>query len=62
MPELERIIAGAGVSPAEIRWQLNSQLIRLGINKALVKAGIKPGDKIRCGDMEWEWFTPGREA
>jgi GTP-binding protein len=62
VPELERIIAGAGVSPAEIRWQLNSQLTKLGINKALLKAGIKPGDKIRCGDMEWEWFTPGREA
>ena len=62
VPELERVISGAGASTAEIRWQLNSQLTRLGVNKALVKAGVKPGDKIRCGDMEWEWFEPGSEA
>jgi GTP-binding protein len=54
-PELERVIAGAGASPAEIRWQLNRQLKKLGVNKELEKAGVKPGDKIRCGEMEWEW-------
>jgi GTP-binding protein len=60
-PELERVIAGPGASPSEIRWQLNNQLSRLGVNKALIKAGVKPGDKIRCGDMEWEWSGAGRE-
>ncbi len=55
VPELERLVAGAGVSPSELRWQLKSQLDRLGVNKALEKAGIKPGDKIRCGNLEWEW-------
>ncbi len=54
-PELERVIAGAGANPSEIRWQLNNQLKRLGVNKELEKAGVKPGDKIRCGEMEWEW-------
>ncbi len=54
-PTVERIVAGAGVSPSELRWQLNSQLIRLGVNKALEKAGVKPGDKIRCGELTWEW-------
>ena len=62
VPELDRVIAGAGASPTEIRWQLNSQLVKLGVNKVLVKAGIKPGDKIRCGEMEWEWSSPGREG
>ena len=62
VPELERVIAGAGASSAEIRWQLNNQLVRLGVNKALIKAGVKPGDKIRCGDIEWEWSIPGSEA
>jgi GTP-binding protein len=61
-PELERIIAGAGASPSEIQWQLNKQLLRLGVNRALVKAGAKYGDKIRCGEMEWEWSPPGREG
>jgi len=55
VPELERLVAGAGASTSELRWQLNSQLHRLGVNKALEKAGIKPGDKIRCGDLAWEW-------
>jgi len=55
VPELERLVAGAGVSPSELRWQLNNQLTRLGVNRALEKAGVKPGDKIRCGNLEWEW-------
>ena len=21
----------------------------------LERAGVKPGDKVRCGDFEWEW-------
>ena len=55
VPELERIVAGAGVSDYEVRWQLKKQLARLGVNKALEKAGVKPGDKIHCGNLEWEW-------
>lgn len=55
VPELERIVAGAGVSPSELRWHLKWQLDRMGVNKALAKAGVKPGDKIRCGKLEWEW-------
>ena len=55
VPELERIMAGAGVSKSELRWQLNSHLTRLGVNKALKKAGVQPGDRIRCGSLEWEW-------
>ena len=54
-PDLERIIAGAGVTPADLRWQLDHQLNRLGVNKALEKAGVKSGDKIRCGELTWEW-------
>jgi len=55
VPELERLVAGAGVSDSELRWHMKRQLARLGVNKALVKAGVKPGDKIRCGNLEWEW-------
>ena len=55
VPELERIMAGAGVSKSELRWQLNSHLTRLGVNKALKKTGVQPGDRIRCGSLEWEW-------
>jgi Obg family GTPase CgtA-like protein len=44
-----------GATDADIRWQLNHQLKRMGANKVLEKAGIKPGDKIRCGELTWEW-------
>lgn len=55
LPELERIVAGAGVSPAELRGQLKGWLARAGVRKALEKAGVKRGDKVRCGNLEWEW-------
>lgn len=58
VPGLDRIIAGAGASPSELRWQLNTQLKRLGVNRVLEKAGVRPGDKIRCGEIEWEWTVP----
>ena len=52
---LERIVARTGVASSEVRWQLRKQLARLGVSKALEKAGIKPGDRVRCGTLEWEW-------
>ena len=55
-PGVERIVARADVTGSEVQWQLNRQLQRLGVSKALEKAGIKPGDKVRCGHLEWEWY------
>ena len=54
-PELERIVARVDMTSPEVRRQFNGQLARLGVNKALERAGVKPGDKVRCGNFEWEW-------
>jgi len=54
-PELERIVARADVSSPEVRWQIMKQFTRLGVDKTLEKAGVKPGDKVRCGNLEWDW-------
>jgi len=54
-PELERIIARVDMSSPGMRWELERQLARLGVNRALKKAGAKRGDKVRCGEMEWEY-------
>lgn len=54
-PDLARLTAGTGATSAELRGQLKKQLSRLGLHKTLEKAGIKPGDKVRCGNLEWEW-------
>jgi GTP-binding protein len=54
-PELERIIAGADITSYEVRRQLQRPMARYGVTRALERAGVKPGDKVRCGDFEWEW-------
>jgi len=55
VPGLDRITARTGVASYEVRQQLMRQLARLGVSKTLQRAGIKPGDRVRCGDLEWEW-------
>lgn len=54
-PDLERIITGVDMTSDEVRRQLQRPMSRYGVTRALEKAGIKPGDKVRCGDYEWEW-------
>ncbi len=54
-PELERMVSKTGEGSPELRWELQRQLARLGVNKTLEKAGIKPGNRVRCGSVEWEW-------
>ncbi len=54
-PAVERIISGEGASTPVLNWQLKRQLDRMGVSRALEKAGVKPGDRVRCGDIEWEW-------
>ena len=51
---LERIVSGIDLSNPEVRRELRLQMERLGVSKALKKAGASPGDKIRCGNSEWE--------
>lgn len=54
-PELERIVARVDISEPVVYSQVRRELDRLGVRRALRKAGIKPGDKIKCGSLEWEW-------
>jgi GTP-binding protein len=57
---LDRLIAGGGATAEELRGQLNQQLSKLGAEKTLERAGVKAGDKIRCGDLIWEWSSSGK--
>jgi GTP-binding protein len=54
-PEMERFFTRAGGVSSEVSSQLKRQITKLGVDRVLEKAGIKPGDKIRCGNIEWEW-------
>ncbi len=53
-PELERLVAGTDLTDTEARRQLTRQISKTAVSKALEKAGAKPGDKVRCGSLEWE--------
>ncbi|MBI2287709.1 MAG: GTPase ObgE [Chloroflexi bacterium] len=55
VPELERIVDRVDMANPEVLGQFRAQLNKLRITQALEKAGIKPGDKVRCGNFEWEW-------
>jgi GTP-binding protein len=54
-PELERIVARADVTSPRPPREFRRQLVRLGVTKALERAGVKSGDSVRCGNFEWEW-------
>lgn len=55
IPGLERIVAGPGGREAEVLALYRRRLTRSGLSRDLVKAGARPGDKIRLGSLEWEW-------
>ncbi len=53
--ELERMVSRVDMNNPEVFRQMQRQLSRLGVSKAMQKAGAQPGDKVRCGESEWEW-------
>jgi len=54
-PELARLVASKEAARNHVREQIKERLRQLGISRALKKAGIKSGDLVRCGQIEWEW-------
>ena len=54
-PRVERLVAGTDVSDWEARTQLAIYMERAGVQQALEKAGVKPGDTVRIGGKELEW-------
>ena len=52
---LEKLVAMTDVNNPEARAYLKKQLQNLGAARALNKAGVKVGDKLRIGDVEIEW-------
>jgi GTP-binding protein len=54
-PGLERLFVPPAEASPGLPGEFRRQLARLGVTKALERAGVKPGDKVRCGNLEWEW-------
>jgi GTPase len=59
---VERVSAMLDVSLPEAIQRYQNTLRRIGVDRALKKAGIKTGNKVRCGGFEFEWNdTPARK-
>ena len=56
-PALSRMISDTGEMTPELVAHVRLRLVKAGLDRILRRAGAKPGDKIRCGNVEWEWFT-----
>ena len=54
--ELERLAALADTRDQRVILQLWREMSRRGLARRLVDAGIEPGDTIRIGQVEVEWF------
>jgi len=54
-PEAERLIARMDLTSSEARSYLLRQFARMGVARALKRAGVKPGDTVRFGEVGMEW-------
>ncbi len=54
-PKVESLAARMDLKSAEARSYLRRKCKRMGVSAALKKAGAKPGDKVRLGEIELEW-------
>ncbi len=52
---VERASAMLDVSLPEAINRYQHTLKRIGVDRALKKAGIQTGDRVRCGEFEFEW-------
>ena len=53
---VERLIALANLKDSRAMVQLWAEMERMGIAKALERYDIKPGDTVRVGGVDLEWF------
>ncbi|MFA6092209.1 MAG: GTPase ObgE [Elusimicrobiota bacterium] len=57
-PALERLTAMTAMDLEESVRRFQNILRRIGVDKALRRAGIKEGDKVRIGKTEFAWSDP----
>ena len=55
---IERLVAQTNFEIEESAERFQRELVRLGIDGALRKAGIRPGDDVRIGSQVLEWEPP----
>jgi GTP-binding protein len=58
---IERLVAQTNFEVEESAERFQRELVRLGVDAALRKAGIRPGDSVRIAGHELEW-EPAEEG
>lgn len=53
--DILRVVKRVDMPDPSVMRQVRGFLMRRGVARELENAGIKPGDKVRCGDIEWTW-------
>lgn len=59
---IERLVAQTDFENEESAERFQRELRRLGIEDALRRAGVRPGDDVRIGSVELEWEPAGEGA
>jgi GTP-binding protein len=59
---IERLVAQTNFDNEESAQRFQRELVRLGIDDALRKAGVRRGDLVRIGVTELEWELQGDDA
>lgn len=57
-PELEEVLDRTDIFNQDAQSYLKRQFVRTGVTRLLKKEGVKVGDRVRCGGVEWEWQWP----
>ena len=55
----ERAVALSDLTTADAQEYVRNRLQRLGVDRALERAGAREGDTVRIGDMEFEYQPAG---
>jgi GTP-binding protein len=53
--QAERAVALSDLTDAGALAYAQGRLKRMGVDRALVKAGARPGDRVRIGRFEFDW-------
>jgi GTP-binding protein len=55
---IERLVVQTNFENEESAERFQRELVRTGVDAALRKAGIRPGDDVRIASTELEWEPP----
>ena len=58
----ERVVAMADLTNPEAMSYVQDRFRRLGVDRALARAGVRHGDTVRIAEMELEYHEPGAAA